>query len=76
MFLNPFPPREHSRGRDADRLLAVLRGGAGPERGTAEPHHRVLEAAGEEFLTASEKWVKKSEIGKLCGKDEVCVSSG
>ncbi|RMB91743.1 hypothetical protein DUI87_31973 [Hirundo rustica rustica] len=66
---------EHSRGRDADRLLAVLQGGADAERGTAEPHHRDLKAAEEGFLTASEERVKKSEIRKLCGQDEVCVSS-
>lgn len=42
VFLNPFPPRDHRRGRDTDRSLAGTQGGADPERDTAEPHCRVL----------------------------------
>lgn len=41
MLLNPFPPREHERGRDADCSFAGMQGGADPERNTAEPPHRV-----------------------------------
>lgn len=54
----------------------MLQGRADLERDTAEPRQRVLETVEEGFLTASEKQVKKSEIGKLCGHGGLCCLQG